>query len=75
MPHCIKARKGEYKETLLDGLRVYHNPDASYPLDPAIFRTPDVMQTYYSQDAEDWEHEQTEGQLLFRSVLTQESKG
>jgi hypothetical protein len=74
-PHCIRAKKSEYKETLLDGLRVYHNPDASHPLDPAIFRNPGVMQSYYSQDAEDWEHEQRDGQLLFRSVFSQESEG
>lgn len=75
IPHCTRSKKSDYKETLLDGLRVYHNPGASYPLDTAIFRNPDVMQSYYSHDAEDWEHEQREGQLLFRSVFTQESKG
>jgi len=75
IPHCIKAKKSEYLESLLDGLRVYHNPDAIYPLDPAIFRSPDVMQSYYSQDAEDWEHEQGDGQLLFRTVVTHRSEG
>ncbi len=75
IPHCINASKREYKETLLDGLRVYHNPDANHPLDPATFRSPDVMQSYYSHDAEEWEHEQTEGQLLSRSVFTRERAG
>ena len=32
MPHCIEANKGEYKESLLDGLHVYHNPAARHPL-------------------------------------------
>lgn len=69
-PHCIKAKKREYQESLLDGLRVYHNPYANNPLDPTIFHRPDVMQSYYSQTAGEWEYEQREGQLLFRTVHT-----
>lgn len=70
VPHQINTNKSEYRETLLDGLRVYHNPDARWPLSPAIFRNVDVMQSYYRQDAKAWVHEQRDGQLLFRSVFT-----
>lgn len=67
-PHQINANKRDYKESLLDGLCVYHNPNANFPLDPATFRSADVMQSYYSRQSADWEHEQTDGQLLFREV-------
>ena len=67
-PHIIRAPKRCYEESLLDGLRVYHNPYATHPLDPALFRHPSVFQSFYDND--DWVYEQREGQLLFRSVLT-----
>lgn len=51
IPHEIYAKKSEYTESLLDGLRVYHNPDARWPLSPAIFHNSDVMQSYYRFDA------------------------
>jgi hypothetical protein len=71
-PHKIVSRKTDYKESLLDGLRVYHNPDALYRLDPAAFRSPEIFQVYYSPEASQWIYEQHEGQLLFRTVLTRE---
>jgi hypothetical protein len=37
-PHIVKAKKANYTERLLDGLRVYHNPLAAHPLDRAVFR-------------------------------------
>ena len=67
-PHIIRAPKRCYEESLLDGLRVYHNPYATHPLDSALFRHPSVFQSFYDND--DWVYEQREGQLLFRSVLT-----
>lgn len=67
-PHIIRAPKRCYEENLLDGLRVYHNPYATHPLDPALFRHPSVFQSFY--DNEDWIYEQREGQLLFRNVTT-----
>ena len=67
-PHIIKAPKRSYAENLLDGLRVYHNPYATHPLDPTLFRHPSVFQSYYENG--DWVYEQRDGQLLFRSVLT-----
>lgn len=67
-PHVIREPKRRYEESLLDGLRVYHNPFATYPLAPALFRHPSVFQSFYEND--DWVYEQRDGQLLFRSVQT-----
>jgi hypothetical protein len=69
-PHYTKAKKANYEERLLEGIRVYHNPLARYPLDPAIFRHRDVFQTYYSEDQDDWVYEFRDGLLLFRRVDT-----
>jgi hypothetical protein len=70
-PHTGKVTKSLYVESLLDGLRVYHNPYASLPLDRAIFRHRDVFQAYYSCEAEDWVSEQRDGLLMFRIVRTE----
>lgn len=69
-PHVIRQPKSQYQESLVDGLRIYHNPFATHPLDPAIFRHRSVFQVYH--DSQDEIHvEQREGLLLFRSVITQ----
>lgn len=67
-PHVIKEPKQRYQENLLDGLRIYHNPFAQHPLDPALFRHLSVFQWYFQGDEEFVE--QREGQLLFRCVET-----
>jgi hypothetical protein len=67
-PHMIRLPKAQYEENLLDGLRIYYNPYATYPIDPALFRHPSVFQWYVSKDEEF--AEQREGQLLFRCVDT-----
>ncbi|WP_326543684.1 glycosaminoglycan attachment site [Pseudorhodoferax sp.] len=67
-PHLIKEPKRRYQESLLDGLRVYHNPFAQHSLDPALFRHPSVFQWYFQNGEE--VVEQREGQLLFRCVNT-----
>ncbi len=67
-PHIIKCRKKSYEENLLDGLRVYHNPFATHPLDPALFRHPRVFQSYFANG--DWIYEQRDGQLLSRNLMT-----
>ena len=38
----------DYHESLLDGLRVYHNPKVTHKLNKDIFRDNDVFQSYYS---------------------------
>jgi hypothetical protein len=70
MPHYVRAKKANYTERLLDGLRVYRNPLATHPLDPGVFRHRDVFQSYYSEDSDDWVYEFREGLLLFRRVET-----
>lgn len=70
MSHVIRAGKSAYSESLLDGLRVYHNPSAKHKLDVNAFRHPDVFQSYFSEDDGDWTHDQRDGLLLYRSVLT-----
>ncbi len=70
LPHVVRARKAQYSESLLDGLRVYHNPSATHQLNINIFRHPDVFQSYYSEEGQEWMHDQRDGLLLYRSVLT-----
>jgi hypothetical protein len=65
-PIKIQCFKPDYKESLLDGLRIYHNPFATNPLDLQVFRDDDVFQSYHS--GEDWVYENNDGQLLFRRV-------
>lgn len=70
VPHLVRARKAQYSESLLDGLRVYHNPSATHKLNVNTFRHPDVFQSYYSEEDEEWMHDQRDGLLLYRSVFT-----
>jgi hypothetical protein len=74
IPHIIRAQKSNYAESLLDGLRVYHNPFAKFPLDPSIFRDNDVFQLYFRHDSGEWVAEQTEGQLLARFTFRLERR-
>jgi hypothetical protein len=39
-------------------------------LDVNAFRHPDVFQSYYSEEVDEWMHDQRDGLLLWRSVLT-----
>jgi hypothetical protein len=70
MPLVTKTIKPDYHESLLDGLRVYHNPEATHKLKKDIFRDNDVFQSYYSEEKQDWVYEDRTGLLLFRRVLT-----
>ncbi len=69
-PHKIELVKQNYRETLLDGLRIYHNPFAQFPIDPCHFRNKDVFQVYPNYDTGEFEYDIREGQLLFRKVYT-----
>jgi hypothetical protein len=69
-PLVTKARKADYHESLLDGLRVYHNPEATHKLNKDVFRDNDVFQSYYSEEKQDWVYEDRTGLLLFRRVHT-----
>jgi len=67
-PHFIKQPKQEYEEKLLDGLRIYHNPFATHPLEPGLFRNDSVFQLYF--EGNEMLVERHEGDLLFRCVQT-----
>ena len=69
-PLVTKARKSDYHESLLDGLRVYHNSNATHKLKKDIFRDNDVFQSHYSEEEQDWVYEDRTGLLLFRRVFT-----
>jgi hypothetical protein len=70
IPHVVRTRKTQYSESLLDGLRVYHNPSATHKLDVGTFRHPDVFQSYFSEKDGEWMYDQRDGLLLYRSVFT-----
>lgn len=70
IPHKTTLPKASYSEHLIDGLRVYHNPHASYPLPTEIFRNRRVFQAYWDHKEGTWVYEQNDGQLLFRNVQT-----
>jgi hypothetical protein len=63
-PTLIQKLKPQYNEHLLDGLRIYHNPNARIPLDPSLFRHPLVFQSYWR--GTDEIVEEREGMLLVR---------
>ncbi|MDY4299403.1 hypothetical protein SO486_05255 [Pseudomonas salmasensis] len=58
----------ECGEALLDGLQVFHNPNARYPLSPEIFRKDRVVQHYFDHRAEEWVYEGMLDSLQFRQV-------
>jgi len=70
VPHKVSLPKASYSEHLIDGLRVYHNPHATHPLTPDIFRARRVFQTYWDVATNNWVYEQHDRQLLFRTVMT-----
>lgn len=58
----------EYDETLLDGLQVYHNPFAKYPLNTEIFRKKGIVQSFYDDRSASWIEEGIPGSLVWRQV-------
>lgn len=40
----FRGPNGRYTESVLDGLRIYHNPHATNPLDPSLFDRPEIFQ-------------------------------
>jgi hypothetical protein len=39
-----KGPRSRYSESILAGLRVYHNPHAKHPLDRRLFNDPEIFQ-------------------------------
>lgn len=59
----------EHGETILDGLQIFHNPNARYPVDPSFFRGKRVVQTYFDDNTGEWVHEGNLENLQFRMVI------
>ncbi len=67
----LKKSKFAFRETLLDGLRVYHNPHALLPLDHHVFRSREVFQgMMIDADTGQWVFEIERAPLIFRVVQT-----
>lgn len=62
-------------ETLTDGLQIYHNPYAQYPLSPEFFRRKGVVQVYFDHLKNDWVEEEINRSLHFRLVINCEPSG
>lgn len=69
-PKIVVCCGGDFKETLLDGLHIFFNPYASFPLDPANLIHGDI--TYHDYDAENRESiaVANDGALLSHSCFT-----
>jgi len=59
---------GVPSETISDGLQVFHNPNASKPLDPSVFRRVGVVQHYW--DNGQYVQEHYSSALRFRQTTT-----
>ncbi|MFG0720858.1 hypothetical protein ACF8PU_04115 [Pseudomonas sp. GLN_6] len=60
----------EHAETVIDGLQVYHNPYARYPLDPSIFKGDRVVQHFYCEAENEWVYEGRTDALLTRGTFS-----
>lgn len=70
-PERRRCSRAEHIETVRDGLQIYHNPYATRPLPPDVFRAPRVVQHYVNADTGDWIYEGHTEALLFRQVHAQ----
>lgn len=61
--HCPPDSK---PESILDGLQIFHNPYAKFPLSPEVFRHSGVVQHYYDELKDCWFYEETTNCLHFR---------
>ncbi|GJM17079.1 MAG: hypothetical protein DHS20C13_24060 [Thermodesulfobacteriota bacterium] len=46
VPEIRQCSPLEHNESILDGLQIFHNPFADYPLEPEVFRAERVVQLY-----------------------------
>lgn len=64
--HFRKSQIGVPSENISDGLQIFHNPYAKYPLDVRIFRRAGVVQRYRS--GSDWVQEEYDSCLQIRTT-------
>lgn len=70
-PEKRRCDQSEHGENIRDGLQVYHNPFADYPLPAEVFRAPRVVQNYVDNQSGEWVYEGRTDALLYRQVWTQ----
>jgi hypothetical protein len=70
IPVEVKKTGEDYKESVVDGLQIYHNPFAQFPLSPRIFSRPGVVQHYFNFDLKEWTYEGISGCLMWRYAHT-----
>jgi hypothetical protein len=67
--HHRVTLKSEYNETLLEGLHIYHNPLAKYPLKDDFLQHPDITHHWYSM-IDGYPRDDAKDEALFqRSVI------
>jgi len=69
-PEKRECSAEEHEESITDGLQVFHNPYAKYPLDSKVFRREGVVQLYFDIDKNEWIYEGVTGALLVRQVFS-----
>ena len=63
--------KRDYDETLFDGLRVYHNPHATRPLDWRVFEEPGAYQAMcVNPETHEWKYWMDRPPLVARNLIT-----
>jgi len=67
----FKGAKAVYSETIFDGLRVYHNPHATHPLNWRVFEQPGVFQATYTDPlTQSWRYSMDRPPLIARNLIT-----
>jgi hypothetical protein len=67
----FRGAKAIYQETLFDGLRVYHNPHATHPLDWRVFQVPGAFQAIcVNPDTFEWNYWMDRPPLTARNLIT-----
>lgn len=69
--YMYQGAKANYAETLFDGIRVYHNPHATYALDWRVFQEPGAFQAVYTDsETHAWQYWMDRPPLVARNLIT-----
>lgn len=60
----------EHHERVIDGLQIFHNPFAKYPLSQDVFKRKGIVQTSYDIQNQCVIREGLEGALFFRRTMS-----
>jgi len=69
-PEARFFKPQECSETILDGLQIFHNPYATYPVAPEVFRSEGVVQFYLDESTGEWVHESSSNHLQSRLTIS-----